>query len=275
MQMRKKTSPTITLAGYRAGATFEKLTLLALIGSVLAYGGLMLLIGKLILPLLILAVVMLLCIGIIITGLRFAPVFGTLLVVSGLIMLLTFGEPFATYELTHPGNFGIFSMFVFMLAFAVLGTGAGVGATVQNYRAPERRTPRWLGETLAGLAGIVLGMLLVSALVAANPPASAGTIQASGEPTVHMGPSNFVQSSVTIPKGSKLLLVSDGAFFHILADGTWHNGVAIPEHEPGAPSLNNLQVNGKSVEIGPFTTAGTYHIYCTIHQGMNLTISVR
>jgi plastocyanin len=33
--------------------------------------------------------------------------------------------------------------------------------------------------------------------------------------------------------------------------------------------------SGGSVEIGPFTTAGTYHIYCTVHQGMNLEIIVQ
>ncbi len=28
-------------------------------------------------------------------------------------------------------------------------------------------------------------------------------------------------------------------------------------------------------EIGPFTTAGIYHLYCSIHVGMNLTIVVQ
>jgi len=28
------------------------------------------------------------------------------------------------------------------------------------------------------------------------------------------------------------------------------------------------------VEIGPFTTTGVFHIYCTLHTGMNLTIVV-
>ena len=30
-----------------------------------------------------------------------------------------------------------------------------------------------------------------------------------------------------------------------------------------------------SLKIGPFTTAGIFHIYCTIHRGMNLTIVVQ
>ncbi len=94
-------------------------------------------------------------------------------------------------------------------------------------------------------------------------------------PTVHMGPSNFVQPSVTVPKGSMLKLVDDGAYLHILQNGSWVNGAPQTATEPGAPTVNNMQVNGTSVEIGPFTTAGTFHIYCTVHQNMNLTIIVQ
>ncbi len=34
------------------------------------------------------------------------------------------------------------------------------------------------------------------------------------------------------------------------------------------------QVNGGTVEIGPFNTAGEFDIYCTIHVDMNLTVVV-
>jgi hypothetical protein len=71
-----------------------------------------------------------------------------------------------------------------------------------------------------------------------------------------------------------LLLVDDVSVLHILANGSWQNGTAKPASEPGAPTVNNVQVNGNSIQIGPFNTAGTYHIYCTVHQGMNLTVIV-
>lgn len=99
-----------------------------------------------------------------------------------------------------------------------------------------------------------------------------------GEPTVHMVATNFVTSTVTVPKGSKLKLVDDGSFFHIIANGMWDNGTPKPAKEAGAPTVNNAQVDGSSVtslEIGPFTTAGTFRIYCTVHPGMNLTITVK
>jgi hypothetical protein len=90
-----------------------------------------------------------------------------------------------------------------------------------------------------------------------------------------MGPGSFTQSSVIVAKGSKLLIVDDGSFLHILRNGMWvANNTPKPVAEPGAPTVNNVTVNGNSIEIGPFTTAGTYHIYCTVHPGMTLTVLV-
>ena len=47
--------------------------------------------------------------------------------------------------------------------------------------------------------------------------------------------------------------------------------------ESGAPGMNNVQIsgNGSSQVIGPFNTPGTYHFYCTVHPGMNLTVIVQ
>jgi plastocyanin len=36
-----------------------------------------------------------------------------------------------------------------------------------------------------------------------------------------------------------------------------------------------VSVECKSVTVGPFTTPGTYHLYCTIHPGITLTIIVQ
>jgi len=93
--------------------------------------------------------------------------------------------------------------------------------------------------------------------------------------TVHMNGSNFVQSSITIKKGESVTLVADTLTPHIIANGTWENGSPKRAQEPGAPEITNVQVNGNSSQnIGPFTTAGTFKLYCTIHAGMNLTVQV-
>ncbi len=94
--------------------------------------------------------------------------------------------------------------------------------------------------------------------------------------TVHMNNTHFLQSSITIHKGESITLVADTGVPHIIANGTWQNGEAQPAKEPGAPEINGVQINGNSSStLGPFNTAGTFQLYCTIHPGMNLTVIVQ
>ena len=116
---------------------------------------------------------------------------------------------------------------------------------------------------------VVLG--LVTVLVAA----CGGSGSSSKD--VHLGNTNFTQSSVTISKGSSINLIDDAAVTHIISNGSWVNGTAKPATEPGAPVVSNLMFNsaGQSQTIGPFNTAGTYHFYCSVHSNMNLTVIVQ
>ena len=105
--------------------------------------------------------------------------------------------------------------------------------------------------------------------------ANSGSVTTTGN-QAHMNDSLFAQSSITIKKGESVTLVSDTFTPHIIANGTWDNGQARPEVEAGAPAVKSVQVNGNSSSVvGPFTTAGTFHLYCTIHPGMNLTVVVQ
>ncbi|QBD77264.1 hypothetical protein EPA93_15190 [Ktedonosporobacter rubrisoli] len=46
--------------------------------------------------------------------------------------------------------------------------------------------------------------------------------------------------------------------------------------ESEAPAMNNMQISGNGSQItGPFTTAGTDHVYCSVHPGMKLTVIVQ
>jgi len=116
-----------------------------------------------------------------------------------------------------------------------------------------------------------------------TPPAGQATATSATSngqmPTVHMGVDDFAQSTITIPKGSTLRLVDDVQSLHVLFNGTWENKKPHMATEPGAPVVNRLVVGaphkGDTVEIGPFTTAGTFHIYCVIHPGMTLTVVVQ
>ena len=258
-------------------SAFDKLNFVAFLGSAAASIVLAISIGP---PdngaLIIVATVLLVCAFLALTGLRWMPLLLTL--ISGVFLYETSKEPFVAYHLTNPRGAGGdeflgFALDVLIIAFLFTALGGSIGAVVQNYGKSERRTPRWFASAITGIGGIVLGSILIAAIVQ---PISTSTVATTtnGVPTVHMGAGNFLQSSVTVPKGSKLLLVNDTSVVHFLANGTWQNGTAKMEKETGAPTLNNLQVSGKSIEVGPFTTAGTYHVYCTIHPGMNLTVIV-
>jgi len=119
-------------------------------------------------------------------------------------------------------------------------------------------------------------MLFVACGGTGTPNDSTGNTSTSGSSNeVHMSAQTFVQSSITISKGSSIALVDDVGVPHRIANGTWDNNNAKPMKETNAPSVN-VQLNGNDQQtIGPFAMAGTYHLYCTIHPGMNLTVIVQ
>jgi hypothetical protein len=108
------------------------------------------------------------------------------------------------------------------------------------------------------------------------PGGTAGNTSTSGSSTeVHMGTQTFVQPSITIRKGSSLTLVDDVAVPHFIANGTWDNNTARQLKETTAP-LVSVQLKGNDQQvIGPCAAAGTFHLYCSIHPGMNLTVIVQ
>src|SRR5579859_2994474 len=155
------------------------------------------------------------------TRFRWGPLLSTL--VGGYLLYLVFTEPYVIESLVHPktdpqGGFGHFAGVVIIIGVSIIGFGASIGAAVQNYRQggrQSRQAPRWLPAALGVVAGMVIGALLIGAV--AQESVASGTTYTNGMPTVHMGAGSFLQSSVTISKGSKLLLVDDVAALHILA----------------------------------------------------------
>lgn len=208
------------------------------------------------------------------TRFRWAPVVSTLL--GGFLLFLLYTEPYVIESLANPkgpnGGFGHFAGDIVAFACGMLMFGGSLGAAIENYRPGSQVAKRWLRPGLALIAGLVIGAMFIGAL--AQPP-SDGTSYINGVPAVHMGAGGFLQPSVTISKGSKLVLVDDTTVTHNLFNGSWHNGTPQVAQEPGAPLVNNVQLSGGSTTIGPFSVAGTYHIFCTVHTGMNLTVIVQ
>ena len=96
----------------------------------------------------------------------------------------------------------------------------------------------------------------------------------AGDATVHLTDQNFAQATVTVGKGHTLTLIDDSATPHSISNGMWMDGNAHAEQEPGAPAVNATFVGNDTQTVGPFNTTGTFHLFCNIHQGMTLTITV-
>lgn len=117
-------------------------------------------------------------------------------------------------------------------------------------------------------------MLVVLALVVACGGSAGSTSPAAN--TVHTVGALFSPTTITIKKGTTLTFVDDAddGALHILVIGQ----NAQQASEPGAPDFGGT--SGTRIDVGgtwttpPWTTAGTFHVACTVHPAMNLTVTV-
>ena len=102
------------------------------------------------------------------------------------------------------------------------------------------------------------------------------TVGSNSPNTVKMEGGTFSTSSISIAKGSTITFLDDpnNGALHILVIG--QNGQQ--ESEQNAVDFGGAA--GERIDIGnswttpPWNTAGTYHITCTVHPLMNLTVTV-
>ena len=121
---------------------------------------------------------------------------------------------------------------------------------------------------------VIVGMIafaLMTVLFAACTIVDASSLNSG--PQAHMSAAAFKTDSVTIKKGQKLTLVDDVSVQHIIVNGYWQGSTAVPKTEAGAPKVN-ANIAGGAQAIGPFTQAGTFQLYCTIHGGMQIKVVV-
>ncbi|GHO81337.1 hypothetical protein KSD_91080 [Ktedonobacter sp. SOSP1-85] len=258
-----------------------KLTLATFLGyAFLTYGVFFyaLLVAKVFIPPMVIEASLILLAAIVLaTRWRYAPYVGA--VVALLTLYDPIFQPHDLYVFTHPGQSNYeFSLILLVVAFGLVSLGTCVYAIIGRYRkqGAEPRLPRFTTVSLSGFAGLVVGMILLSVLVTIVPQTSIESSSPDGQPVVHMTATTFAQNIVLVPKGKSLLVVNDSSVDHILQNGAWDaSGSAHPQGESGAPALHNVNITSESKTIGPFPAAGIYHIYCTLHPGMNLTIVVQ
>lgn len=123
---------------------------------------------------------------------------------------------------------------------------------------------------LASISGVVLIMFLLTSCGITD-----SATHSSG-PQVRMGLSTFIDTAVTIRQGQSVVLVDTVSSTHIITNGTWNGTTPVAKDEAGAPKVNTTIANaGQQQSIGPFTSPGTFQLFCTVHQGMNLAVTVK
>ena len=269
-----KVSPTGagTTTPRRGRSILDGVMLVGLVVVVLADGVAQIIEGAIIPPVLVFQALYLLCGIVVATGWRWAMLLP--LVICPLGIAADFASGFPEYILIHPSsNMVAFDLFVLEYPLLALVIGVSVVKLVQTLRHEPFHAPRWLSPAMGAAVGLILGAFLIGTFAQAsvgNP-----TTGQAGRATVYLTATRFAPDVVALHPGDKLTLVDDAPVPHTITNGTWSaDNRPVPGVEPGAPLINNVELNHNTVTIGPFTTPGTYHLYCIIHPGMSLTILV-
>lgn len=204
--------------------------------------------------------------GLIITGWRWSPVLGVL---TGGVLLAIIG-PELHHILTSPSD-SMFAPVVILIALILMAIGAGIGATVQNYRrsVAQRLAPRWLPAGVAALVGLCLGAILVAAIPQTSASAGVSTEVMAQLPAVVVYNFSFEQKEIRARVGETVMLRLENH------DAATHS-FDIDELNIHAPILPHQA----SVALFKPTRPGSYTFYCAPHydrasgEGMKGTLIV-
>lgn len=214
-------------------------------------------------------------------GLRWIPLLGSSV---GLLMLLVFTTATALpiHHLTHPKDafgYGVLPAFSFLMYVVMTGLFwcaamlivTGVTTVIHTYFFARWHNFPWFKTVLTGAICLWCGAVMVGVLTQPDRP-----INTLSPGTVALEVGSFSPSSISLTKGEHLTIVDSGAYHHNLSMGRWINGQPVLQNQPGAPSLTNKDVTaaGQTVILGPFTTAGTFYLLCSLHHNMMLKITV-
>jgi hypothetical protein len=266
-------APQPSFRARRPPSALDQITIGALIAGAVGYGSLQITIGVFVLPIVLLVVGFLLVAGLVASGWRWGPlvaaVYGVLIYIGAFV----FAPQYTVLHLQHPDQVGPFVAVLLGLTGAALAAVTGGFSTWRALPGATRATPFWAPWLAAGCAGIILGAWFAASMAAAN-PATTANAPAVAVGTVHLGPVGFAASTAVVARGGMLHLVDDGVYTHVFRNGYWSGNTTHPAAEPGAPAVNDAMLSHGALDIGPFNAAGTFHIYCTIHPGMSLTVIV-
>jgi plastocyanin len=158
-------------------------------------------------------------------------------------------------SLAHPDDPLRFAFTVLALALALVTFGAGVGATLQNYRTPRgtRRAPGWVAATVAAIGGVCLGAIVATAAPRSSVVAGVRPETLASLPALTSERSRFDLADLRARVGETVALRLDNldAFGH---------SFDIDELDVHAP------MPGSETALALFrpTESGTYTFYCGV-----------
>jgi uncharacterized cupredoxin-like copper-binding protein len=163
------------------------------------------------------------------------------------------------YDLAHPEFFHPFALTVLVLVLAAVGMVAGIGATIQHYRAPtaaqtetdRRGVPAWFRPLPWSLAGLCVGALLVGALPRATAGATVSAQTLALLPTLSAAQTRFAPTELRVKAGEivALRLENRDTTPHSFNIDEFDVHISMP---PGESSLALFKAS----------TPGTYIFYC-------------
>jgi plastocyanin len=188
---------------------------------------------------------------------RWSPLLGALY----WFLFLGANGPYLAHDVRHPEFFSNFTFTVMVLATAVVGLAAGIGAALQNYRpagtagaeAHRQSAPRWFPLGLATLVGLGLGAALVAALPQGGAAAGVSADTLAALPALITAQHQFDQTELRAKAGESvaLRLENEDASGHTFDIDELDLHVSMP---PGQPAL----------ALFTASAPGTYTFYCAV-----------
>lgn len=125
---------------------------------------------------------------------------------------------------------------------------------------------------------LAMGSLLVASACGSSgsKPSAGAAPAAKAGATVNMTFTVFDKKSYDIKAGQALTFVNANPIEHVIVEGTYKvdaDGLRTTETDDKAFNLAIPAKKGYSVSQ-TFAKAGTFTFYCTIHKGMNATVTV-
>ena len=194
--------------------------------------------------------------GIVALRFRWAPAIGALLGAA----LLIEGYIFLSRELIEPANAANFAFAAIFFATSAVALVAGIGATVQNYRAPRSRpfvdpsAPGWIYPALLAFTALTLGGILTTTIQPHGALSGVSPEALAALPALKARDFQYEQPKITAKVGESVALRLENA------DTSTHY------FEIDELNVHALMAPGKSnLALFTPTKPGVYRFYCSPH----------